>query len=461
MKTTDFRFVAAFVVFHLVLIPVHAQPWQYDFGTATGIHSTGASSSFLPTPASGGARVRIGTQGGSVAMQNPGDTRLGSASECVLVAPTGASINKLQVHDFTGGSGFTLQASLLISGGSGDVYFFCGNGSSFSDNLGFSGSQVFSGLKWTNDTTRLILSVRESGTWNALTPAPMRKDSVHLLEVYANNSALGITYAHSTSQSLSAFSWDLWIDGVLVANDVPSSGLPDTIGIDSFMFYASSSPGNSCALRLDDLVYTNNVALQPLPVELSVFEVRQMGSHARLRWKTETELQNFGFEIQRQYETGEWEARGFVPGDGDRSSPRWYEFDDSIEGDCGTLRYRLRQIDRDGSTATTDVRVMELPCEEGSMLFDGPEQQQGIRIGTPWPQPCGDAITIPLRVLREGVGNLEVLTLAGTRVAVLPAVRLLPAGWQDLHLHGIARLNGPHLLVLRCGQTVVSRLLLL
>ncbi|MBR9976153.1 MAG: hypothetical protein KFF77_11275, partial [Bacteroidetes bacterium] len=326
MKTTDFRFVAAFVVFLFAFVPVHAQPWNYDFGSATGTHTSGASSSFLPTPASGGARVRIGTQGGSVAMQNPGNTQLGSDSECALAAPSGSSINKLQWHDFSSGFGFTFQAKMIVSGGAGDVYFFCGNGNCFSDNLGFSGSQVFAALKWTNDTTRLTLSVRRSGTWDALSPRPMSTDSVHLLEVYANNSALGITYAHATSQSLPSFSWDLWIDGVLVANDVPGAGLPDTTEIDSFMFYAAASPSNNCVLRLDDLVYTNSVALQPLPVELSAFDVRQMDSYVRLRWKTETELQNFGFEILRRSQNGEWDTRGFLPGDGNRSSPRWYEF---------------------------------------------------------------------------------------------------------------------------------------
>lgn len=48
-----------------------AQPWNYEFGAGTGSISTpGESTTFLPTPPSGTARVRIGTAGGSFNLEN-------------------------------------------------------------------------------------------------------------------------------------------------------------------------------------------------------------------------------------------------------------------------------------------------------------------------------------------------------------------------------------------------------
>src|SRR5262245_60347474 len=59
-----------------------AQPWLYDFGTGTGtFNSSTASTSFLPPPTSGTASVRVGTNPGSIVLDNPGLVSLGSGSE--------------------------------------------------------------------------------------------------------------------------------------------------------------------------------------------------------------------------------------------------------------------------------------------------------------------------------------------------------------------------------------------
>lgn len=450
MKTSCFRFALCIcAALCCGISSISAQPWSCDFGLTPGSFTSGASSSFFPPLPSGNTRVRIGTQGGAVELRNPGDTRLGSDCEAALMGPTGASLNKLQWYDFAGASGFTLQTSMIVTGGLGDLYFFCGNGSCFSDNLGFSSAQVFGGLKWSRDSSGISLFVRSSGSWTLLPSAPVHVDSVLLLELYANNSATGITYAHGSSQSLAPLSFDLWIDGNLVVNDQGGAGLPDSMDIDSFMFYASGCPSNAFTLLLDDLRFTNTVAVQPLPVELTAFEARSRDGCVQLRWKTESELQNFGFEIQRSVGGDVWEARGFVPGDGDRHTPRWYEFSDTAMGESGVLRYRLKQIDRDGSATLSPIRTIGLSPSEG------------LIIGDPWPQPARRWLTVPLLSDTERTVSIELLSLAGTQVAVLPAVRLLPACRQDLRLPCDNAASGAHVLVVRCGEDITRRLVLL
>lgn len=450
MKTSGFGFaLCVCAALCSGISSISAQPWSYDFGLTPGSFTSGASSSFLPPLPSGSTRVRIGTQGGAVELRMPGDPRLGSGCEAALIAPTGASLNKLQWYDFPGSSGFTVRTSMLVTGGPGDLFFFCGNGSCFSDNLGFSSSQIFAGFKWTRDSSGIGLFVRSNGGWTPLPYAPVAVDTVLLLELYANNSATGITYVHGSSHSLAPHSCDLWIDGSLVVNDQAGAGLPDSVDIDSFMFYASGSPSNAFTLLLDDLHFTNSVAVQPLPVELSAFEARSRDGLVQLRWRTESEIQNFGFEIQRCGAGDAWETRAFVPGDGDRHTPRWYEFTDSATGERGVMRYRLRQIDRDGSETFSPVRSVGLSPSEG------------LIIGAPWPQPARGWLTVPVLSDTERTVTIELLSLAGTQVAVLPAVRLLPACRQDLHLSCGTAASGAHVLIVRSGADITRRFVLL
>src|SRR5690606_23034945 len=90
----------------------------------------------------------------------------------------------------------------------------------------------------------------------------------------------------------------------------------------------------------------------PLPVELSSFSAVIIGSSVKLNWQTETEINNYGFEIERkvgssQSSIGNYEKIGFVNGNGNSNSPKQYTFTD--EGlMAGKYNYRLKQIDDDG-----------------------------------------------------------------------------------------------------------------
>ena len=82
----------------------------------------------------------------------------------------------------------------------------------------------------------------------------------------------------------------------------------------------------------DDNNWTRNDAIQtwpswsftvddPLPVELSSFTVIVLESAVKLNWRTETEVSNYGFEVQRKIsedQCQQWESLGFVEGHGKR-----------------------------------------------------------------------------------------------------------------------------------------------
>jgi N-acetylneuraminic acid mutarotase len=88
--------------------------------------------------------------------------------------------------------------------------------------------------------------------------------------------------------------------------------------------------------------------VNPLPVELSSFSALIIGSSVKLNWRTETEVNNYGFEILRQAQDNkEWTTIGFVNGNGNSNSPKTYSYKDNTLTP-GKYSYRLKQIDNDG-----------------------------------------------------------------------------------------------------------------
>ncbi|MDT8324664.1 MAG: hypothetical protein RRA94_11160, partial [Bacteroidota bacterium] len=383
------------------------------------------SSSFLPAPPAGNARVRIGSQGGAAYLLQPSVQALGGGSELCLRAPTGGSLNKVQVHDHAPGSGFSLRCSMRISGDQGTVYFFTGNGSCFDDNGGFTSSEVFTGLRWTVDSSGVIsCAARLPSGWSALPAASVHADSAFLLEVYCNNAAAARSYQHDSAQTVGAGRWDVWMDGHRVADELSATGLPDTLGIDSFMWYAAQSPANALTLSLDDIHYLNAIAVQPLPVELEFFHVSAGKQCAALRWRTASEYNSYGFVIERRnVPDGPWRQMEFKHAAGESASPRAYSWMDRTVRPGQTYRYRLLQQDRDGSFSRSPERELRIASPVSS-----------LRSAPPWPQPARSDLSIAVELPHPATLQLRVHTLAGVMVTERTVGRLLPAGRHVLSL---------------------------
>lgn len=431
---------------------IHAQPWHWDFGTGVDSCTQGISTTLLPTPPSGTARVRIGSQGGSVALLNPGLQQLGSGSEVRLRAPTGGSLNKLQLYGFLSGSSFTFRCSLHFDAGPATYYFFTGSGSCFSDNGGFTTAEIFTGIRWEIDSAgTIVTALRDASSWQTLTGVSMQTGRIYEVELYCNNSGNARGYVHDSSCTAGSNRLDLWIDGSRVAAGAAKAGLPDTTSIDAFMFYGAGSPSNASTLSIDDVHYENDIASNPLPVELRGFQGRYDDSCVRLRWTTLTELNNHGFTVERRAEQAEiWESLGFVAGRGSNAVPASYNFHDSSITAPGIYLYRLRQTDRDGTaTLSPVVRIVVLP------------RKQGLDVRSPYPLPARDHIVLPLTTTIDADIEIRVFTLAGETVAILPPRRILPAVERLLALSCAAWPRGPLLCEIRCGPERRTRMIVL
>lgn len=404
----------------LVCRPASAQHWYYDFGTSIDSCTQGVSSTLLPAPPAGNARVRIGSQGGGAYLRQPAAFPLGSGSELCLRAPTGASLNKVQIYDHASGSGFSLRCRMRISSDAGTVYFFTGNGSCFSDNGGFTSAEVFAGLRWVVDSSGTVrCDARLPSGWTALPGGAVTADSAFLFEIYCNNAAVVRSYQHDSAQTVAARRCDIWIDGNRVADDVRKTGLPDTLHIDSFMWYSAQSPSNALRLTLDDVHYLNAIAAQPLPVELEFFRADPAGNGVALSWRTVTEANSYGFVVERRrVPSGAWRQLDFLPAAGCSTSPREYAWSDSSACVGMTYRYRLLLQDRDGSVDHSPEREISLPAGD---------THPGITDA--WPQPAAHTLQLTVSLLRPAPAlRLRVRTLTGEIVTERAVGRLLPAG---------------------------------
>ena len=68
-----------------------------------------------------------------------------------------------------------------------------------------------------------------------------------------------------------------------------------------------------------------------LSVELTSFTASISQSTVNLKWQTKTEVDNYGFEVERKVgssnlEVGSWEKIGFISAHGNSNSPKDYSF---------------------------------------------------------------------------------------------------------------------------------------
>jgi len=110
-------------------------------------------------------------------------------------------------------------------------------------------------------------------------------------------------------------------------------------------------------------IYTGSGTLcdGPLPVELSFFTATLNNRQINLYWKTETEVDNYGFEVEKRIDNKGWGRITFIPGNGNSNSPKEYSYTDKEFFAGGSkFQYRLKQIDNDGSFEYSDVVEVEV-----------------------------------------------------------------------------------------------------
>ncbi|MCF6271504.1 MAG: T9SS type A sorting domain-containing protein [Melioribacteraceae bacterium] len=171
-----------------------------------------------------------------------------------------------------------------------------------------------------------------------------------------------------------------------------------------------------------------------LPVELTSFTAhfdKLNDQCVELNWRTATEVDNYGFEVQRLQDEKieklqDWEMLGFVEGHGNSNSPKDYSFVDANPLN-GTNQYRLKQIDTDGSFEYSEILEVEL---------DLPTK---FELSQNYPNPFNPTTTIKYSIpveTRRGVlpqatsVQLKIYNLLGQEVATLVNKKQTPGRYE-------------------------------
>ena len=99
-------------------------------------------------------------------------------------------------------------------------------------------------------------------------------------------------------------------------------------------------------------------------MKLSLFLYEEIDGWVNLRWRTVTESNNYGFEIQRACDDGIFKRISFVLRKGTLQQPQFYEFKDQ-PAEPGKYYYRLKQIDFNGDflySSIIEVAVSQTPA---------------------------------------------------------------------------------------------------
>ncbi|HRN27981.1 MAG: carboxypeptidase regulatory-like domain-containing protein [Ignavibacteriaceae bacterium] len=203
-----------------------------------------------------------------------------------------------------------------------------------------------------------------------------------------------------------------------------------------------------------------------IPVELISFTSYVDGVNVTLNWRTATEINNMGFEIERKspsptpslkegtFEFTDWKSVGFVNGNGTTTQTKSYSFLD--EGlSSGKYQYRLKQIDFDGSFDYSNI----IDAEIISPIKLSLEQN--------FPNPFN-----PTTLIRYSVPNvistegrnlnviLKVFDVLGNEVATL-VNEIKPAGNYNVEFNAKNLSSGVYFYQLKAGSLIQTKKMIL
>ncbi len=214
--------------------------------------------------------------------------------------------------------------------------------------------------------------------------------------------------------------------------------------------YASGNSGTQTALTYSNNVYYDN---SPLPVELTAFSAVVREREVILKWRTATEINVKGFEVQRVkldkdgVRPSAWEEVSFLKGSGNSNSPKDYTFTD-IKLNTGKYEYRLKMIDNDGTFKLSDpVKAMV----DAPIVFD---------MKPNYPNPFNPSTTIRFALPEHSRVELSVYNILGERIAML-ADKYYEAGYHQIEWNAINIPSGVYFYKLTANNFVDIKKMLL
>lgn len=176
-----------------------------------------------------------------------------------------------------------------------------------------------------------------------------------------------------------------------------------------------------------------------LPVTLSLFNASNEKNNVKLYWKTENELNNSGFQVQRRAEGNDWVIVTFVQGNGTTNEPVEYNYTDTkLLPD--KYYYRLKQTDYNGNYEYFDLAL--------PVIISKPNE---YRLSQSYPNPSNPKCNIDYQVPENINVNISVYDLLGKLVTVLVNAKK-DAGIYTIEFDGTNLSSGTYIYSFTAGQ---------
>lgn len=226
-----------------------------------------------------------------------------------------------------------------------------------------------------------------------------------------------------------------------ISNNTSSLRRKDNIG--GLTYGTNGSGWDSNDNSLDFYKETDISNHYPLPVELTSFAASVHKSKVTLIWSTATEVNNYGFSIERRDKYDGYKEIGFVRGSGNSNSPKNYTFSDQPLGGID-FKYRLKQIDFDGTYEySNEIEVIFTELNQYTL-----EQN--------YPNPFNPTTTIRFSLPVESFVNLKIFNLLGERVVEVIA-KNFNEGLHELKFDGSHLASGVYFYQFSAGKFNVTK----
>ncbi len=181
----------------------------------------------------------------------------------------------------------------------------------------------------------------------------------------------------------------------------------------------------------------------PLPVELTSFGAECKMQNVELSWETATEVNNYGFSVERRVMNEEWKEISFVKGSGNSNSPKSYSYTDAT-APSGKVQYRLKQIDFDGKYEYSEVV---------EVTIDAPAK---FELEQNYPNPFNPTTAISYQLSAVSHVTLKVYDVLGREVATLVNEKQ-NAGVYKIAFDGSKYSSGVYFYRIRANQFIATR----
>ena len=199
-------------------------------------------------------------------------------------------------------------------------------------------------------------------------------DNPDVVQIDTDGDGIPDSDATITTDATGQFSFDLPPGNYLVLETNPPgySDIGESDGVIDNSIAATVNSGEDT----DGLQFID-ISSVILPIELVYFTAEANGNNSVLNWQTSTEINNSHFEILRSIDGVNFQQIDEVSGAGTTTETQNYEYVDVNAGNvASTLYYKLRQVDFDGESEPTSVRIVQFETPEmETKVYPNPVQR--------------------------------------------------------------------------------------